>query len=119
MNWVRPGRPGRTPVSFAPQLMRLLLACLFVAWACVGCYKKESPASTPAQAADVKEDTSAAAPDSQPTTTTLSPPSSKPLPPAPPNVTARAENRPRQNVVGQVDPFLTQQLQRFIEKESR
>ena len=43
----------------------------------------------------------------------------KALPPPTPAVAARAENLPRQNVIGQVDPELTAQLRTFIQKKNR
>lgn len=46
-------------------------------------------------------------------------PSDKPIPPAPANVTAHTQNAPAENVVGQVDPFLTQQLRIFMQQKGR
>lgn len=41
------------------------------------------------------------------------------LPPAPAYVSSKAENRPVDNAVGEVNPFLTQQLQIFIQQKQR
>ena len=41
------------------------------------------------------------------------------LPPPPPAVAARAENAPRDNVEGKVDPVLTTQLRTFVQKQGR
>jgi hypothetical protein len=47
------------------------------------------------------------------------PPGAKPLPPPPAVVAARADNYVRQNVEGQVDGFLTEQLRTFIQQKQR
>lgn len=39
--------------------------------------------------------------------------------PAPKYITAQAQNEPGQNVVGEVHPFLTQQLQIFVQQKGR
>jgi hypothetical protein len=43
----------------------------------------------------------------------------QPLPPPPRPVAAVAENAPQQSVVGQVDPFLTEQLRIFVQQQRR
>lgn len=43
----------------------------------------------------------------------------QPEPPPPPSVVARAENAPRQSVVGEVDPVLTAELRNFIQLKQR
>jgi hypothetical protein len=90
LDWLKPFR-----------IMKGLFAVL-IAVACVvvtGCGKgKES------RAAGVSSD--ASLPD-------------KPLPPPPPAVKAFTQNAPAENVVGDVDPFLTQQLRIFIRDKGR
>ena len=39
--------------------------------------------------------------------------------PVPKYITAHAQNEPAQNVIGEVHPFLTQQLQIFVQQKSR
>ena len=78
------------------------LFALFIAFACVvvtGCGKGKEP-----RAADVSS--AASRPD-------------KSLPPPPPAVKAFTQNAPAENVVGDVDPFLTQQLRIFIREKGR
>ena len=43
----------------------------------------------------------------------------QPLPPPPAPVAAVAENVPQQTIAGRVDPFLTQQLQIFVQQYRR
>lgn len=40
-------------------------------------------------------------------------------PPVPPAVASAAENKPAQNVTGEVNPFLTEQLAIFIQQKQR
>ncbi len=43
----------------------------------------------------------------------------QPLPPPPPHVAAVAENVPRENAVGEVNAFLTEQLRIFVREKRR
>ncbi len=68
----------------------------------VGCHKKEAaPANS-------------GAPE-----TAASPQPAKPPPPPPKYVTANAQNAPAENVAGEVNAFLTQQLRIFIREKGR
>jgi len=68
----------------------------------VGCHKKEAaPANS-------------GAPE-----TAASPQPAKPLPPPPAYVTAAAQNAPAENVAGEVNVFLTEQLRIFIREKGR
>src|SRR5262245_14812213 len=96
-----------------------MVVCFLAPWFLFGCHKKEPTPSSPSQAAAPAQDPGVTAPEAQPVTPAAPVQTAKPLPPAPPFVTARAENQLRQGVVGQVDAALTQQLQKFIEKEGR
>ena len=81
------------------------LPSLLIAAACIamsGCGKHKEPGA-PTSSSDAS-----ASP--------ASGPSDKP---PPPNVTAHTQNAPAQNIVGQVDPFLTQQLGIFIQQKGR
>lgn len=91
----------------------ILLTTLFVA-ALIGCKKKEagSPGAIPSVPVS---DAASAQPGAAPA-------SAAPLPapqPAPQFVTANAQNDPARGVVGDVDPFLTQQLQIFVQQKRR
>ena len=68
----------------------------------VGCHKKEAaPASSGAPG------------------TVASPPPAKPPPPPPAYVTANAQNALAENVAGEVNAFLTEQLRIFIREKGR
>ena len=68
----------------------------------VGCHKKEAaPANS-------------GAPE-----TAASPQPAKPPPPPPKYVTANAQNAPAENVAGEVNAFLTEQLRIFIREKGR
>src|SRR5437773_9398553 len=95
------------------------------ALALVGCKKKEAPptaATRPAPQAAVTPETSPPAEGVAPeesvriVTPTEKP---KPIPPPPQYLTVRAENNIRQGVSGQMEPFLTEQLRIFIQKNHR
>ena len=84
---------------------------LFIALAAcslAGCHKKEAAGST--QPAAPQDSTASTGAPAQP---------GKPLPPPPLYVTANADNTPRQSVVGDVDPFLTEQLRSFAKQKGR
>ena len=71
----------------------------------VGCHKKEAaPANSGAP------ETAAGPASQQP---------AKPLPPPPKYVTANAQNAPAENVAGEVNAFLTEQLRIFIREKGR
>lgn len=94
--------------------MKDLLA-LLIAAACLamfGCGKHKEPGAA------TSSDDSASPARSQPGAG-KAPASDKPLPPAPVYVTAHAQNAPAENVVGVVDPFLTEQLRIFIQQKGR
>lgn len=94
------------------KLCFLLLISLVCALA-AGCHKKSEPP------ANVESSVATKASGAQPTMTdgNVAPPE----PPQPPSreVLARAENNARQTVVGDVDAFLTGQLQAFIAEKNR
>ncbi|HEY5914255.1 MAG TPA: hypothetical protein VJA21_27010 [Verrucomicrobiae bacterium] len=81
----------------------LLFLVVGIAW--VGCHKKGESAPGPA-AANATNSVDGVAP---------------PEPPQPPSreVLARADDKARETVVGEVDPFLTAQLRAFIEEKKR
>jgi hypothetical protein len=105
--------------------MRFAILSLLGAMVLLGCKKKEMassdtgatvPQSDPATQASPRAEGSA--PEDQPIriVTTEKP---KPLPAPPPYVAARAENALRQGIVGEVQPFLTEQLRIFVQKNHR
>ncbi|MDB6023066.1 MAG: hypothetical protein JWQ04_2923 [Pedosphaera sp.] len=78
----------------------------------LGCHKNSNPQAppTPETGADASAPAPAQAADAQTPNT----------PPAPsPAVAANAENKPRENVNGEVNAFLTQQLRIFIQQNNR
>jgi hypothetical protein len=85
-------RPGRDwiPICCDLNFMKWVILMTAMALTVVGCSKKKAPASGEA-----------------------------PGEPPPNYVTATAENKPAENVAGIVDPFLTQQLQIFIQQKQR
>src|SRR5260221_13470129 len=89
------------------------LICLTVL---LGCHKK-SPAPTTDQISATPEAPSAAPePASSPNQATpVSVQPSRPLPPPPPSVAARAENYLRQNVAGEVNASLSTELRNFVQ----
>src|SRR6267142_1508465 len=78
------------------------------AFVLLGCHKKEAAGSAPPAAP--QDSTASTGAPAQP---------GKPLPPPPLSVTANADNTPRQGVVGEVDPFLTEQLRSFAKQKGR
>ncbi len=92
--------------------MKHLAFILFGICLLSACKKKEPPASTPAPGEAKPEAT-------VPATSAQNPTPSKPLPPPPQFVSARADNSIRQSISGEVDPFLTQQLRTFVQRKQR
>lgn len=72
--------------------MKVAAALAVIAMSLAGCGKKDSPSAAGAQ---------------------------KPGEPPPNYVTATAQNAPAENVAGEVNAFLTQQLQIFIQQKQR
>lgn len=87
----------------------LLAGLVFLLTLCGGCGKKTTPAAQPPSSEQAQGVGGQLAPGQAP----------QPEPPPPPSVTARAENAPRQGVVGEVDPILTAELRNFIQLRQR
>ena len=108
-------RAGSMKSGFGPLLISLLLLS--------GCSKQAPQASSSQKAPDdsntiaaVESNTPAPSDQNQPTAPEV------PLPPPPPPspvVKARALDGVRQNVVGDVDPQLTEELRNFIQQKKR
>src|SRR5947209_5906898 len=99
------------------------LALVVVLMAVAGCHKKENAALPPPSPASAPPEADAsganpAAPGPAPVSVAPVQPS-KPLPPPPTYVAARADNYLRENVIGEVDGFLTGELQNFVRKNGR
>ena len=99
---MQPQRVGRV-------LQRNILLVTICVGVLAGCKKEEasSPAGNP----------SATAPNAKPAQSGT--PAAGAGQPAPNYITAQAQNEPGQNVVGEVHPFLTQQLQIFVQQKGR
>ena len=83
-------------------MKHLALFISLAAFVLVGCHKKEAaPANSDAPG------------------TAASPQPAKPPPPPPAYVTANAQNAPAENVAGEVNAFLTEQLRIFIREKGR
>jgi hypothetical protein len=86
--------------------MKKLVLCIpLVALTLSGCHK--SPVTSQAPAAS---DAAAATADAE---------SGKPLPPPPAHVAARADNAVHEEVAGEVNAFLTDQLRAFVQQKGR
>jgi hypothetical protein len=86
--------------------MKKLVLCIPVAALTLfGCHKNPGTTQTPAAS-----DGAASAADGQ---------SAKPLPPPPSHVVARADNTVHEEVVGEVNTFLTDQLRAFVQQKGR
>ena len=81
-------------------MKHLALVISLTTFVLVGCHKKEA----------APPETAAAPASQQP---------AKPLPPPPAYVTANAQNAPAENVAGEVNAFLTEQLRTFIREKGR
>jgi hypothetical protein len=81
-------------------MKHLALIISLTTFVLVGCHKKEA----------APPETAAAPASQQP---------AKPLPPPPAYVAANAQNAPAENVTGEVNAFLTQQLRIFIREKGR
>ncbi|HXU78482.1 MAG TPA: hypothetical protein VN794_18045 [Methylomirabilota bacterium] len=99
-------------MPYRPPLIALLACAL------IGCHKQETPAPNPAQA-PVTPEAPASAQSVPQAAPQGPPPGARPLPAPPPVVAARADNYVRQNIDGQVDPFLSEQLRTFIDQKKR
>jgi hypothetical protein len=81
-------------------MKHLSLVILLTAFVLVGCHKKEA----------APPETATAPASQQP---------AKPLPPPPKYISANAQNAPAENVAGEVNAFLTEQLRIFIREKGR
>jgi hypothetical protein len=100
--------------------MKGILA-LLTAIGCIaisGCSKNAGPAVGSASSDD-PANPSSSQPGAAKAPPAKMPGSDKPLPPPPLSVTAHAQNAPAENVVGDVDPFLTEQLRIFMQQKRR
>jgi len=108
------------------RMKHLALLSMITVAALVGCKKKqtaalETPAPAPATetAAEATPPADGAAAQPEQPVQIVRTEKPKPLPPPPQYISLRAENALRQGVSGTVDPFLTQQLRIFVEKNHR
>ena len=106
-------------------MKHFIILSMIAAVAVAGC-KKKAPAS--ADAGSTPPPTEAAAPATPPAEGAPEPEQAvqivrtekpKPPPPPPQYLTVRSVNEVRQSVTGQMDPFLTEQLRIFVQKNRR
>jgi hypothetical protein len=89
--------------------MRFAALLSLLAFALLGCHKKEADGASQSQNPDLGTPVSAKSGDK----------TGQPLPPPPAKVTANADNYVRENVNGTVDANLTAQLRNFVQKYGR
>ena len=90
--------------------MKFAALLAMAAFALLGCHKKEAQIVNQSQNPSDLGTPVTNSPDGK---------TAAPLPPPPPKVAANADNFVRENVTGQVDPFLTAQLRAFVQKYGR
>ena len=103
------------------EMNRFILVVMLAASLWLGCKKKETTTPQPQTGAPAETSVNPSTPEeaaATPAPVPTVPKSTKP-PPPPRYVTANADNILRQNVVGDVDSFLTGQLRIFVQKKNR